>query len=223
MAKNHNISNIISLVRGLVRDQKDSTGRNIFSYIGDNKFTLSEPFIDSTSIQVYVNGDIISPADWDYDSVTNRVIIDMPSGSPLQNNDTIVILYSFYKKYSDNEIMGYISCSLCFFVQFRYKKLFQLDDDNDVISVDADNADVTAVNDVGITIREQQFIAIITAINIDPQNVKIRTPEFEYTPPQHKSKQEQLMDAFMQFNRFIGSVEYLEDDNDSSAFWRFSR
>jgi len=225
MAKNHNIQRIVRLVRGLVRDQADATGRNIFEYDADNKFTLSEAWVNASSIQVYVNGNILNPlTDWVYDVNTNRVIIDIAgSGNGLVFADTILILYSFYKKYSDNEIIGYIESSLCEFAHHRYKKLFQLDDDNDVISVDADNVDVTSVNDAGITLKEQQFIAIIAAIIIDPQNVRIKTPDFEYTPPQHKSKQDQLADAFMQFNRFIGSVEYLEDDNDSSAFWRFSQ
>jgi hypothetical protein len=223
MARNHNLSRIIQYIRGTIRDQEDVTGRDITQYNGDNKFTLSEPFVDGASIQVYVNGDIISPADWDYDSVTNRVIISMPSGNPLVSNDMIVILYSFYAKYSDAEIMAYINSALCLFVKFRYKKLFMMDDDNDVISVDMDNTDITATNDSGVTLREQQFIAIITSICIDPQNVKIKTPDIETTPPMHESKQDQLINAFQTFQRFMGSVEYLEDDNDSSAFWRFSQ
>jgi len=225
MARNSNIQRIIKYTRGLIRDQEDSTGRNLFEYDSDNKFTLSEPFVDSSSIQVYQNGDILSPADWDYDPLTNRVIISFTtSGNALVFGDTIMILYSFYKKYSDTEILGYIDSALCYFAQFRYKKLFQLDDDNDVVAVDMDNPDVTSTNDAGVTLKEQQFIAIVTAISIDPQNVAVKTPDFSYEPPRlSKSKPEQIADIFMQLNRFMGSVEYLEDDSDNSAFWRFSQ
>ena len=223
MARNHNYQRILTYIRGLLRDQADITGSNLFEYIGDNKFTLTEPFIDASTIQVYVNGDIISPAYFDYDSTTNRVILDMPSGSPLISGDMINILYTFFQKYSDNELLGFLNSALCEFTRFRYKKLFILDDDNDVVSVDMDNTDITSTNDSGVTIREQQFIAVIVAIMIDPQNVKIKTPDFEYTPPMHESKQDQLINAFQTFQRFIGSVTYLEDDQDSSAFWRFSQ
>jgi len=223
MAKNHNGSRILQYVRGLLRDQADITGSNLFEYISDNKFTLSEPFVDESSIKVYVNGDIISPADFDYDATTNRVIIDMPSGSLLISGDMINILYTFFQKYSDNELIGYLNSTLCEFTRFRYKKILMLDDDNDVVSVDMDNSDFTSTNDTGVTLREQQFIAIIMAIMIDPQNVKIKTPDFEYTPPMSESKQDQLINAFQTFQRFMGSVVYLEDDQDNSAFWRFSQ
>lgn len=172
---------------------------------------------------VYVNSVALSPLYWDYNAITNQIIITMPSGYPLQTNDTITFRYSFYNKYSDTEITGYIQSALCYFVQYRYKKLFLMDDDNDVVSVDQDNTDFTATNDAGITLAEIQFIALITSISIDPQNVRVKTPDIETTPPMHESKQDQIKFAFLSYQKFTGSVEYLEDDQDNSAFWRFSQ
>lgn len=197
-----NITSITELIRGFIKDQQKIDGRNIFSYDTDNKFTLSEDYPLESSIKVYLNDELMNTVDWSYNSDTNQVIIDpLTSGVILNQGDSIIIVYSYYKKYSDDEIKGYIKSSLIWFTVYRYKKIFQIDDD-----------DVVAINDVNPTTEEQYLIALITATEIDPNNARLSTPDFSYTGEENKSKKEQIGDIFRNWQRFVGNIEWLEDE-----------
>src|SRR6185295_14483588 len=150
------ISNLIPIIRGLVKDQERNDGRNVYEYDNDNGFTLSEPFINADSIVVYVNGEAISTEDFTFDTDTNKVMVDFnASGDSLETDDIILITYSYYKKYSDTEVEGYIFAALTYFVQYRYKKIFEIDD-----------GELIAINDEVPTINELYFICLVSGILI---------------------------------------------------------
>ena len=199
MAITNSLSDITILIRGMIKDQSRPDGRDTFEYDSDTKFTLSESFVNADSIRVLVNGTEIDQSDFEFNTDTNQVEIDFAtSGEDLVADDIVLILYSFYKKYSDTEIRGYLNSALGYFSVHRYKKIFELTEDDVVI----------AINDLDPDEKEVYFIAIISSILIDPQNIRMRTPEFELTPNRTESDQEQIKKAFTVFKRFTGCVTF---------------
>lgn len=199
MSITNSISSLIPTIRGLIKDQKLTNGRDTFSYDTDNKFNLSESFIDEDSIQVFKNSELATSSDWTYDSDSNRVIVDyVDSGDDLEVDDIVVITYSYYKKYSDTEIIGYVNSALTYFVQHKYHKVFEVNSSNQII----------CVNDIKPIVSELYFICLISAILIDPQNIEINTPEFKLTANRSDSDQKQIEKAFTQFKRMLGNVNF---------------
>lgn len=198
MALTNSVSDVLTKIRGFIKDQARTDGRDAFEYQTDNKFTLSESFVDADSLRVLVNGESISQVNFEFDSDTNQVAIDFEtSGDDLQANDTVLILYSFFKKYSDTELEGYLSSALGYFSLHRYKKTFEIEDD-----------EIVALNDEAPDENELYFISIIASILIDPQNIRMRTPEFELSANRNESDQEQIKKAFAVFKRMIGNVSF---------------
>lgn len=200
MSLTNSVTDITQIIRGLIKDQQRSDGRDSYEYDSDNKFTLSESFVNSTSIIVFQNGIQINSADFSYDADTNQVTISfVTSGFSLTINDIIVITYSYYKKYSDNEIQDFLTSALSYFAQHQYKKIFEINEDNEVV----------AINDINPEPNEFYFIAIIAAILIDPENISIKIgTDFQLTANRDKSDQEQIALAFSQFTRFVGKVSF---------------
>jgi len=204
MSLTNSLTDITKIVRGLIKDQSRSDGRDTFEFKSDNKFTLSEPFIDETSIVVFQNGTAIASQDFSYNSSTNQVTITfVTTGGALTINDIIVITYDYFKKFSNAEIDDFIADSLSYFAQYRYRKIFEINKDNEVV----------AINDLDPEPKEIYFIAIIASILIDPQNIEVRVgADFQLTANRNNSDQEQISLAFAQFRRFVGDVNFESDD-----------
>lgn len=193
---------IIVNIRGLIKDLAKSDGRDVYEYDDDNAFLLGEDFVSSSTIKVYQNNSLLATQDWSYNTDTNKVtIVFQTSGQALTKGDIIVILYSYYAKYSDTEITGYIQSNLTKFTQKRYKKTFYMSSDNEVVTL----------NGLNPTIEEGNIIALLSAIDIDPQNVNIRTPDFTISASETKSKSEQVQELFDNWLRDFGTIDFLED------------
>lgn len=200
MAITNTVASVTTIVRGLIKDQQKLDGRNVFEYKTDNKFTISKSFPDSTSIRVFKNNIEVDEQDWEYNSDTNQVIIDfITSGDSLVVDDIILILYSYYKKYSDTELSGYIHSSLVYFPKHKYNKTFEIDSDDNIYAVD--NIDPTT--------DELFIIALVASILIDPQNIDIDVSgSFKITANRNKSDQAQISEVFAQYKRFVGIVTF---------------
>lgn len=200
MSITNTITSITPIIRSLIKDQARTDGRDAFEFDSDYNFTLSESFVNEDSLQVFVNGSLLDENDWSYDSDTNQVEISFSSsGEDLNAADIVVITYGFYKKFSDTEIKNYLVSALTYFAEFRYHKIFEVDSSERIV----------AFNDLKPTINELYFIAIITSISIDPQNVDIDVDgAFRITATRDKTDQEQIAEAFTQFTRMIGSVSF---------------
>lgn len=204
MSVSNTITSLTPIIRGLVKDRIEIDGNDAFEYISDNKFMLSEPFIESTSFVVYQNGDILAPQDYTYNSDTNQLsIVFITSGKVLTANDIIRITFNYYKKYSDTEIRGFLESSLSYFVQHRYKKVFEIED-----GVQSGNSNIVTVNGIDPTISELYFICLIASILIDPQNIVINTTDFKLNANRSLSDQEQISKAFAQYKRFVGKLDF---------------
>lgn len=189
-------SSIITNIRGLIQDLLATDGRNFFKYDSDNSFKLSEDKVSSSGMKVYQNGTELTSG-WTYNSTTNKVTIT----SSLTKNDIIIITFSYYSKYSDTEIQSYIKSNLIRFTEKRYKKTFYMNDSNEVVTLDGVNP----------TVEEGNIISLITAIDIDPQNVNINLPDLKITAKESKSKREQIDDVFSNWLRTFGNVDWLEE------------
>lgn len=199
MALTNNITDIINIIRPLIKDNSvKKTPGDVFEYEGDNKFTLSQSYVDSTSIKVWVNGTELLPVDFGFDVDTNQVIIT----ASLNNKDIVLSTYDYYKKYSDAELQSAVNSSFAYFAEHRYKKIFTIDDSNNIV----------AINDFDPTDRELYFICTIASIIIDPKNFDIRTPDFSISAQREKDDRAQISEAFTRYKRFVGSIDYLDQN-----------
>lgn len=204
MSLDNTVISVSAIIRGHIKDLEKTDGRDAEEFNTNPSFTLSEPFVSEPSIQVFQNGNLLATQDWDYNSSTNQVtIVFVTTGGALNKDDVILITYSYFKKYSDTEIKAFISSSFSYFVENRYKKIFEVNEDDEIVSC----------NDVDPTQRELHFIAIIASILIDPQNIDIRTPDFQLSAQRDKSDREQIAEAFTRFQKFVGEVDFDERDH----------
>ena len=198
----NSVSDIISVIRGLIDDKNRIDGRDAFPpFSGDNVYTLSEDFVSELTIAVFQNGTQLDSQDFSYNSDNNQVTINfISSGLSLNTDDNILIKYNYNKKYSDTEIQGFLESSLSYFVKHQYKKVFEVNSGNEVV----------AVNDLDPTTEELYIIAQIASILIDPQNVRIAIPDLSISAKRDKSDQDQIKDVFVYFKNFIGTIEFEE-------------
>jgi hypothetical protein len=198
------VTDNITLIRGHIKDPLKTDGQDAFVYKNSSVFRLSEAFINASSIAAYKNGVQLDSQDYTFDSDKNDVTISfVTSGLNLALNDVIVITYSYYGKFSDTELEGYIKSSLTYFVQHRYHKIFEVNDDSEIVSV----------NEVNPTTEELYFISIIASILIDPQNIDIKIDKnFSITKNRDQSDQEQIAEAFSQFKNWVGEVSWEEEE-----------
>lgn len=192
MSLENTVSSVTTIIRGMINDLLKTDGRDSFIYESDSVFTISEDFISSATISVFVNG--TETSGFTYDSDNNQVTIT----DSLTVNDTILIKYDFYMKYSDTEIQGFLNSSLSYFVLHQYKKTFEIDS----------NDEINAINDYIPTTNELYFIAIIASILIDPQNIRINIPDLSLSAKRDKSDQDQIKEAFINFTNFIGTIGF---------------
>ena len=194
MSIENTTTSVIRIIRGLIEDKLRTDGRDSEIYKTNNVFYLTEDFVSSSTITVFKNGSELSPGDFTYDSDNNSVTISVS----LSDNDTILIRYHYYKKYSETELEGFLESSLVYFPQYKYKKTFTVNDDSKIV----------AVNNYDPTTEELYFIATIASIVIDPQNIKISIPDLSISPKRNMSDQEQIKISFRNFKNFIGSVNF---------------
>ena len=198
-------ASIITKIRGLIKDLLKTTGRDAFEYDTDSSFSLSENYVSSSGMKVYQNGSELSSSDWSYSATTNKVTITpVTSGVSLTKGDNILITYSYYEKYSDTEITSYIKSNLTRFTQKKYKKTFYMNDSDEVVTLNGENP-----ND-----EESDIIALITSIDIDPQNINVRIGnDFTISATENKSKSQLINEVFNEFNRSYGIIEFLEEED----------
>ncbi len=198
----NSVSDILPIIRGLIDDKNRIDGRDSYVFNGtDNVFTLTEDFVSELTIAVFQNSTQLDSQDFSYDSDNNQVtIVFISSGLSLNEDDNILIKYNYNKKYSDTEIQGFLESSLTYFPQYQYKKIFEVNTDNEVV----------AINDLDPTTEELYIIAQITSILIDPQNVRIAIPDLSISAKRDKSDQDQIKEVFTYFKNFVGTIDFEE-------------
>ena len=196
MTNYNSITFIRRIVRSLLRDILQEDGRKSYTYQGIAIFTLPDDFPDSSTITVYKNGTPLSESSWTYSSTNNTVTVT----ASLATNDNILITYHYYDKYSDSELLDYIEASLAIFANYGYARLFVLNTARDA---------VVTYNGTNPTLAEVYQICVISAINIDPKNITIKTKEFTISAEESKSKTELFGEAFDKFtSSYLGEFSF---------------
>jgi hypothetical protein len=183
------VSTIKSKIRQLIEDSS-SVVSDIFTYETNIKFTLSEPNVISVS-DVYRNG-TSSAVVYSYNSSTKKVTIT----SSLTVGDTIQIDYSCYKNYSDTELLNYIQSALTHLSINNYYD-FEYDSTDDAVYPTPE-------------VREENLIASIVSILINPDNQSIRLPNISIGVPRDYPTNEKIAKLIATFKRDrIGDFDVL--------------
>lgn len=184
------LTEIETLVRYMINDT-DTSNKDIFYYNTTNIFTLSESN-NVTITAVYINN--VLTTDYTFDESTNRITIN----DDMLVDDLIEIHYTCYLNYSSTEVQNNIRAILPYLNLYNFK-LYKI---------------------VGTEIypeptdEEQNLLAIITSIYINPDNVSISLPDLKITVPKDKTKMEKIKDAISQFNfNCGGAIINIEKNN----------
>ena len=166
-------------------------GVETFTYSsGDKVFILQEEYPDDIT-SVTVNGVALGSGTYSYDTDTNELTI---SGSGLvDSGDVIVVRYTYYK-YSNSEIDEYVRGALAWISLFAFcASDFEFEDD-DVYPTP--------------TSKEEDLIAIISAILIKPNYSEYKLPNITVKYPRTMDKDTKIQRIIEKFygRIFINSL-----------------
>jgi len=156
------MTNLINKIRTLIADNL-TTITDIFTYENSKVFSLTENNVSAVT-EVYVN-DVSSAVTYSYSSTANKVTIT----SSLNTGDTVKIEYSAYQNYSDSEITAYIQAALIHLSINNYYN-FEYDSTTDDIYPSLQS-------------KEENLVAIVTSLLINPDNRTIRLPDLTINLP----------------------------------------
>src|SRR5574343_357453 len=114
------MTEIILKVRSLIGDELKTDGKDVFTYetaSSSKVFTLTSSNVSSATIIVYKNGVVWSAANYTYSTTTGKLTV---TGS-LTAGDSLQVTYSYYKKYSDTEMQGFIKSAVIYISVEAYK------------------------------------------------------------------------------------------------------
>jgi hypothetical protein len=172
--------NLKSKIRFLLGDNSTS-GEDIFTYGSSNVFTISESNVIVIS-SVLVNDSIVGVV-YTYSSTTNKITIT----SSLTSGDIITVKYTYYPNYSDSELLSYIQASLVHLSINNYADL-EYDAVDDTIYPDLEP-------------REENLIAILSSILIQPDNKTIKLPDVTINVPSDYPTDEKIKRTISAFRR----------------------
>lgn len=189
---------IIDKIRSLVGDLIDTTGRQVFQFLSVSSskiFTLQESNVIENSIKVYKNGIEWSDDNWTYNPLTIQVVVDEETGEELEVGDSILVTFSFYKKYSDTEIIGNIKGAVSYLAVYKYK----------TFSHKSDNIIYPTPNET-----EENLIAIVASILMKGDIRQYRTPELTIIFNDNEPKEKRIMNVVRKFKKTYGEMEYID-------------
>jgi len=146
--------------RNLIGDIEESS-YDVFTYGSSNVFTLSESNVVSVD-DVSIN-DVSSGVSYTYNATTNKVTIN----TSMLVGDVVKVQMSVYSNYSSTEIQGYIQAAITFLSVYNYYTWEVIDN---VVYPEPE-------------ISEQNLIAMVAALIIEPDNKSYRLPEIGISVP----------------------------------------
>jgi len=191
------MTEIITKIRNLILDILNSDGRDAWTYESVNAskiITLIESNIVSSSIVVYKNGVAWSSDNYSYSSITGKLTV---TGS-LTAGDSLEIDYSYYAKYSDTELKGFLKAAISYLSVGKYKTFAVRSDD--IIFPSPDES-------------EQNLIALIACILIKGDVIGYRTPELTISFERSDSKEKKIKKLLRQFKKSYGDLDYIKMDD----------
>ena len=187
---------LIKKLRDLINDTLVTRGVDSFTFesIASSKiFTLTESNISATTIVVYKNGVLWASSNYTYSIVTGKLTVT----GTLAAGDTLEVNYSYYTKYSDNELKGFIRSALSYISAEKYKVFGTMATDDSIIFPTPSEA-------------EEHLIAIIASILIKGDIIQYRTPEITVNFERGDSKEKKIKKLMRQFSKAIGYLTYID-------------
>ena len=188
------MTNIILKVRDAIQDNLITTGRDIFTYesITSSKiFTPSESNVSASTILVYKNGTLWAGTNYSYSAVTGKITVT----GTLAPGDSLEVDYSYYQKYSDTELQGFIRGAISYLVVEKYK-CFAVKPPDIIFPTPSES--------------EEFLIAVIASILIKGDVVGYRTPELTISFERGDSKEKKIKKFVRQFKKTYGTLDYID-------------
>lgn len=179
-------------VRALAKDFGDSDFE-LHEYTTSNIFTLAEPHITIIT-KVLRNGVELITDEYSYDAVTNKITINLVSGTTFSVGDKVEIDFT-YNKYSDSEITKYIIGAIAWISIFSYgEDDYEVDVEDDSIHPNPDN-------------KTEDLIAIIASILINPNYSQYSLPNLKVIYPKTMDKETRIQKIVSRFQMGLGISE----------------
>jgi len=192
------MTTIIAKVRNIINDGLETAGRQIFEFLSISSskiFTLKESTAITASIKVYKNGVLWSDDNYTYDTDTCQLTVAEVTGEELEVGDTLLVTFSYYKKYSDTIITRYINSALIYLSVAQYKTFIATTGD---------------VLDPEPTAAEENLIALVASTLMEGNIRSYRTPEMTVVFGDTDSKDKKINQIIRKFNKSYGVLEYIE-------------
>jgi len=188
------MTSTIEKLRNLIQDNLKTNGRDVFTYettASSKIFTLTESNVSSATIVVYKNGTVWANTNYSYSTTTGKLTVT----GTLAAGDSLEILYSYYAKYSDTEMQGFIKAAISYISVERYK----------TFSVSSDNVIFPSPSET-----EQNLIAIVGHILVKGDVISYRTPELTITFERGDSKEKKIKKFIRQCGKAYGILDYID-------------
>ena len=187
---------VIEKLRNLIGDNLITTGRDCFEYISITSskiFTLTESNVSASSIIVLKNGVTWADSNYSYSAVTGKLTV---TGS-LSAGDSLEVDYSFYQKYSDTELQGFIKAAISYLAVGKYGT-FAVKSDNIIFPTPTE--------------AEENLLALIASILIKGDVTHYRTPEITINFEKSDSKEKKIYKIITQFKKTFGAIKFVKYD-----------
>lgn len=185
---------IIAKLRDLIDDNLITIGRDTFTFESSTSskiFTLTEANVSSATIIVLKNGVVWVSSNYTYSANTGKLTVT----GTLTAGDSIEVDYSYYQKYSDSELRGFIKSAIIYLATEKYGT-FTVKSDN-VIFPTPDES-------------QEDLIALIASILIKGDIVQYRTPELTLMFERGDSKEKKIRKVVRQFSKTYGCLKYID-------------
>lgn len=183
-------------IRNLISDILKTDGRDSFTYesVASSKiFSLTESNVSSATIIVQKNGAVWASANYSYSSTTGKLTV---TGS-LTAGDSLEVTYSYYSKYSDTELQGFIKAAISYLSVEKYGT-FAVKSDNVIFPTPTEG--------------EENLIAVIASILIKGDVISYRTPELSISFEKSDSKETKIKKYVRQYKKAYGILKYIKMD-----------
>lgn len=182
---------IIAKLRDLIQDNLVSNGTQTEEFLSSKIFTLYFSNVETSTIKVYRNGSLVSGANYTFDEDTAKLTYT----GTIVTGDNIEITYSYYAKYSDNELAGYVRSALYYLSAEQYKTFTITSGE---------------ILDPEPTEMENNLIALVASILVKGNIRSYRTPEFTITFGDNLSTDQMIKQSILQFKKAYGNYTYID-------------
>jgi hypothetical protein len=188
------MTNEIAKIRDVVQDFLRTDGVDNFTYesITSSKiFTLTWANAVSATIVVLKNGVVWASSNYTYSATTGKITVT----GTLSAGDSLEVTYSYYKKYSDTELKGFIKSAI-YYISIEKYGTFVVRSDETIFPTPTES--------------EQNLISIIASILMKGDVTGYRTPELTINFERGDSKEVKIKKYIRQFKKAYGCLKYID-------------